>query len=99
MLHFGLVHDTFHFLFSIISVPSNYNYLPDTSILKPLVGFLIQAGRHGSSQIPEDDITQAMTSLVEGSKERLPPINWAVIFTTLTRQYKGIKSYIREWYC
>ncbi len=81
-------------LFFIISVPSNYSYLPDTSILKPLVGFLIQAGRHGTSQIPEDDVTQAMTSLVEGSKERLPPINWAVIFTTLMRQYKGIKSYI-----
>ncbi|XP_013419042.1 focadhesin isoform X2 [Lingula anatina] len=65
------------------SVPSNYSYFPETSILRPLVDLLLEAGKFAT--IAPEAVIVSLQSLLEGSKRVLPPINWPGILSPLMR--------------
>ena len=75
----------------LLIVPSNYNYLPDSSVLKPVIGQLVEAVKStsGSGRFPPMKVELCLKSLVEAATDRLPPINWAAILSAVSREYPG----------
>ncbi|XP_070543239.1 focadhesin-like [Ptychodera flava] len=67
------------------NVPSSYTYLPDSSVLRAIVDFLITAGKEGPESFSSGEVDVAMTALVNVSKSALPPVNWTAILSPLLR--------------
>ncbi|KAG8200975.1 hypothetical protein JTE90_021439 [Oedothorax gibbosus] len=71
---------------SDVTVPSNYSYLGDQSILKPLVKLLL------SNQCPEESksdpahITACLTALGGAFERPMPPLNWVTLLTPHLQQ-------------
>ncbi|XP_077988625.1 focadhesin-like [Glandiceps talaboti] len=74
------------------SVPSNYAYLPETSVLRATIDFLITAGKQGPETITPSMVEVAMESLIKNSKGvTLPPVNLAAILSPLPRMKYGVE--------
>ncbi|XP_035663139.1 focadhesin-like [Branchiostoma floridae] len=67
------------------SVPSNYGYLPETSVLRPTVDFIIEAGRRGPEAIPPPYVQTSLEALLSAASATFPPVNWAAILAPLMR--------------
>eukprot|EP00057_Strongylocentrotus_purpuratus_P004418 XP_003728656.2 PREDICTED: focadhesin [Strongylocentrotus purpuratus] len=70
------------------SVPSNYNNLEESSLLRAAVDMLIAAGRLGSEVVPSRHVLTVLKVLHECSescKKALPPVNWAVVLNPIMR--------------
>ncbi|XP_066271625.1 focadhesin-like [Branchiostoma lanceolatum] len=67
------------------SVPSNYSYLPETSVLRPTVDFIIEAGRRGPEAIPPPYVKASLEALLSAAGATFPPVNWAAILAPLMR--------------
>ncbi|XP_078656308.1 focadhesin-like isoform X4 [Branchiostoma floridae x Branchiostoma belcheri] len=67
------------------SVPSNYGYLPETSVLRPTVDFIIEAGRRGPEAIPPPYVKTSLEALLSAAARTFPPVNWAAILAPLMR--------------
>ncbi|CAH1233127.1 FOCAD [Branchiostoma lanceolatum] len=67
------------------SVPSNYGYLPETSVLRPTVDFIIEAGRRGPEAIPTPYVKASLEALLSAAGATFPPVNWAAILAPLMR--------------
>ncbi|KAI8508097.1 hypothetical protein Bbelb_143370 [Branchiostoma belcheri] len=72
------------------SVPSNYGYLPETSVLRPTVDFIIEAGRRGPEAIPPPYVKTSLEALLSAAARTFPPVNWAAILAPLMRLSFGI---------
>ncbi|CAH1271138.1 FOCAD [Branchiostoma lanceolatum] len=66
-------------------IPSNYSYLPETSVLRPTVDFIIEAGRRGSEAIPPPYVKASLEALLSAAGATFPPVNWAAILAPLMR--------------
>ncbi len=73
----------------LIAVPVNYQYLSETSILRPLVDTLVTAGKLGAPSIPKHDVTVVLRTLINGPSQPLPPLNWAAVLSPLLRVSYG----------
>lgn len=72
------------------SVPSNYGYLSECSMLGPLFDFLVQAGKTGPHlNFSEKMVPAVLESLVSGPQVALPPVNWASVLSPLMRAKFG----------
>ncbi|XP_031566041.1 focadhesin-like [Actinia tenebrosa] len=72
------------------SVPANYSYLPEKSILRAVFDFLLAAGKtgphlHFSSHV----INSVLVGLVTGPEVALPPVNWASVLGPIMRSSFG----------
>ncbi|XP_048733859.2 focadhesin-like isoform X2 [Ostrea edulis] len=68
-----------------VNVPISLKYLPESSLLRAVVDFLIEAGKKGPEAIPETRVKCCLRSLVEKVSQTLPPVNWAGILAPLMR--------------
>ncbi|XP_061172326.1 focadhesin-like [Saccostrea echinata] len=67
------------------SVPTSLGYLPETSLLRAVVDFLIDAGKRGPEAVPDSQVECCLRSLLDRVRQNLPPVNWAWILTPLMR--------------
>ncbi|XP_062590715.1 focadhesin-like isoform X2 [Saccostrea cucullata] len=67
------------------SVPTSLGYLPDSSLLRAVVDFLIDAGKRGPEAVPHSQVECCLRSLLEKVRQSLPPLNWAGVLTPLMR--------------
>ncbi|XP_022331606.2 focadhesin-like [Crassostrea virginica] len=65
------------------SVPSSLSYLPESSLLRATVDFLINAGKKGPEAVTSPQVECCLRSL--GVGQSLPPVHWAGILTPLMR--------------
>ena len=75
------------------SVPGNYNYLDDKSILKPIVRFLLDVGKTDADAIEMRLVASTLRALAQGTSQALPPLNWAALLSPLMRLSIGLKPY------
>jgi len=72
------------------SVPSNYGYLSEGSVLRLLFDFLIQAGKTGPHlHFSGKVVPVVLESLVSGPQVALPPVNWASVLSPIMRAKFG----------
>ncbi|KAK3602758.1 hypothetical protein CHS0354_027755 [Potamilus streckersoni] len=68
------------------SVPSNYSYLKESSLLRAIVDFALDAGRLGPEGVPCEQVKVILTALSKSAYQRaLPPLNWAGLLSPLMR--------------
>ncbi|XP_064607895.1 focadhesin-like isoform X2 [Liolophura sinensis] len=67
------------------SAPSSFSYLPDTSVIRAVVDFLLEAGKQGPDVIPSKLVEICLSSLLENVKQVLPPVNWTGLLSPLMR--------------
>ncbi|XP_044183101.1 focadhesin-like isoform X2 [Acropora millepora] len=68
------------------SVPSNYGYLAEGSILRSLFEFLLQAAKTGPHLTFSGRVVPVvLESFVSDSQLTLPPVNWASVLSPLMR--------------
>ncbi|XP_015773334.1 PREDICTED: LOW QUALITY PROTEIN: focadhesin-like [Acropora digitifera] len=68
------------------SVPSNYGYLTEGSILRSLFEFLLQAAKTGPHlTFSRRMVPVVLESFVSDSQLTLPPVNWASVLSPLMR--------------
>ncbi|ESO89596.1 hypothetical protein LOTGIDRAFT_164893 [Lottia gigantea] len=67
------------------SVPPNYSYLKETSVLRSLVDFLLEAGKHGPEKVKNGELKVVLNSLQDEVSRLLPPLNWAGVLSPLMR--------------
>lgn len=65
------------------SVATSMSYLPESSFLRAVVDFLLDAGRKGPEAVPAPQVECCLRSLQV--TQSLPPVNWAGILTPLMR--------------
>ncbi|XP_035827605.1 focadhesin [Aplysia californica] len=65
------------------SVPSSYSYLPESSIVRSLFDFLLEAGREGPEKMPESQVALALHCL--RISRPLPPVNWSALVAAFMR--------------
>ncbi|XP_056409195.1 focadhesin-like, partial [Hyla sarda] len=68
------------------SVPADFSYLPERSLIRALVDFLISAGKKGPEAIPPA-LTKVCVSSISAAADnyQYPPVNWASILAPLMR--------------
>ncbi|XP_074650317.1 focadhesin-like [Tubulanus polymorphus] len=72
------------------SVPASLSYLPETSILRALVDFVLSAGRLGPERIAEDVLLGVFEALHAASKVGpIPPVNWPGLLSAIMRMPFG----------
>ncbi|XP_068741397.1 focadhesin-like [Montipora capricornis] len=72
------------------SVPSNYSYLAEGSILRSLFDFLVQAGKTGPHlNFSGKVVPVVLKSFVSGFQMTFPPVNWASVLGPLMRSNFG----------
>ncbi|KAG9464954.1 hypothetical protein GDO78_019147 [Eleutherodactylus coqui] len=68
------------------SVPPDFGYLPERSVIRALVDFLISAGKKGPEAIPPPLVKVcAMPIAAAADTHQYPPVNWASILASLMR--------------
>ncbi|KAM3938350.1 focadhesin [Leptodactylus fuscus] len=68
------------------SVPPDFGYLPERSLIRALVDFLISAGKKGPEAIPPALVKVCVSSIAAASDtHQYPPVNWASILAPLMR--------------
>ncbi|KAM4809794.1 focadhesin [Rhinophrynus dorsalis] len=68
------------------SVPPDFSYLPERSLIRVAVDFLISAGKKGPESIPPKLVKVAVSSIAAAADEhQYPPVNWASILAPLMR--------------
>uniref|UniRef100_A0A3B5KX03 Uncharacterized protein n=1 Tax=Xiphophorus couchianus TaxID=32473 RepID=A0A3B5KX03_9TELE len=82
--HLHLAHmSTSH---SHTTVPQDFNYLPESSIIRSIIDFLTEAGRKGPEFSPPALVRTALTSMASvGAGFQFPPINWSAVLSPLMR--------------
>ncbi|XP_073522237.1 focadhesin [Phyllobates terribilis] len=68
------------------SVPPDFSYLPERSLIRALVDFIISAGKKGPEAIPPALVRVCVSSIVAAADtHQYPPVNWASILAPLMR--------------
>ncbi|KAM9329744.1 focadhesin [Gastrophryne carolinensis] len=68
------------------SVPPDFSYLPERSLIRVVIDFLISAGKKGPELIPVSLVKVCMSSIAAAAEEyQYPPVNWASILAPLMR--------------
>ncbi|XP_069818133.1 focadhesin [Dendropsophus ebraccatus] len=68
------------------SVPPDFSYLPERSLIRALVDFLISAGKKGPEAIPSALVKVCVSSIAAAADTyQYPPVNWAFILAPLMR--------------
>ncbi|XP_032439079.1 focadhesin isoform X2 [Xiphophorus hellerii] len=82
--HLHLAHmSTSH---SHTTVPQDFSYLPESSIIRSITDFLTEAGRKGPEFSPPALVRAALTSMASvGAGFQFPPINWSAVLSPLMR--------------
>ena len=77
------------------TVPANYNYLPDTSLLRAGMDLLTEGGKLGPERVSPDSVRVVLSAMIGESDAMpsLPPVNWAAVLAPLLRLPYG-KIYV-----
>ncbi|XP_041419597.1 focadhesin isoform X2 [Xenopus laevis] len=68
------------------SVPPDFGYLPERSLIRAVVDFLISAGKKGPESFPPCLVKVCISSIAAAAEEhQYPPVNWASILAPLMR--------------
>ncbi|KAJ3584901.1 hypothetical protein NHX12_013624 [Muraenolepis orangiensis] len=68
------------------TVPQDFSYLPENSILRAVLDFLIQAGKKGPDVVHPTLVKTAVASLASvGASFQYPPVNWTTVLSPLMR--------------
>ncbi|XP_075066622.1 focadhesin isoform X2 [Mixophyes fleayi] len=68
------------------SVPPDFSYLPERSLIRVVVDFLISAGKKGPESIPPALVKVCVSSVAAAADgHQYPPVNWASILAPLMR--------------
>ncbi|KAM4051519.1 focadhesin isoform 1-T2 [Anomaloglossus baeobatrachus] len=68
------------------SVPPDFSYLPEKSLIRALVDFLISAGKKGPEAIHPALVKVCVSSIAAAADtHQYPPVNWASILAPLMR--------------
>ncbi|KAF7706258.1 hypothetical protein HF521_019512 [Silurus meridionalis] len=68
------------------AVPQDFSYLPEKSLLRASVLYIIEAGRKGPETISHDLIKVVLAPLATvGASFQYPPVNWSAILLPLMR--------------
>ncbi|XP_030193882.1 focadhesin isoform X1 [Gadus morhua] len=68
------------------TVPQDFAYLPENSVLRALGDFLSQAGKKGPEEYPPTLVKPALASLASaGASYQYPPVNWSTLLSPLMR--------------
>ncbi|XP_054914412.1 focadhesin isoform X2 [Poeciliopsis prolifica] len=68
------------------TVPQDFSYLPESSIIRSITDFLTEAGRKGPEFSPSALVQAALTSMASvGAGFQFPPVNWSTVLSPLMR--------------
>lgn len=67
------------------AVPTNYDYLPEESLLRACADFLQQGAQQGPGMVPSWQLEVICTALTGDGSNALPPVNWATLIGPLLR--------------
>uniref|UniRef100_A0A674MNC5 Focadhesin n=1 Tax=Takifugu rubripes TaxID=31033 RepID=A0A674MNC5_TAKRU len=68
------------------SVPQDFSYLPEKSVIRSVATFLTEAGKKGPDFVHPVLVKTAVTSLASvGAGFQFPPVNWSVSLSPLMR--------------
>ncbi|MEE6510600.1 hypothetical protein FKM82_030580 [Ascaphus truei] len=68
------------------SIPPDFSYLPEKSLIRVAVDFLITAGKKGPESVPPYLVKVCVSSVAAASDlHQYPPVNWASILAPLMR--------------
>ncbi|XP_052281893.1 focadhesin-like isoform X6 [Dreissena polymorpha] len=67
------------------TVPGNFSYLPESSILRAVVDFLISAGKLGPENVQTEHVEVCLKSIQEKITGVLPPLNWMAVLSPLMK--------------
>ncbi|KAM8960539.1 focadhesin [Pelodytes ibericus] len=68
------------------SVPPDFGYLPEKSLIRVVVDFLISAGKKGPESLPPPLVKVCASSVaVTANEHQYPPVNWASMLAPLMR--------------
>lgn len=68
------------------SVPPDFGYLNEKSVIRSAVDFIIEAGKKGPESFPCYQVNVLMEALAKcGESYQYPPVNWASILSPLMR--------------
>uniref|UniRef100_A0A8C7M2R3 DUF3730 domain-containing protein n=1 Tax=Oncorhynchus mykiss TaxID=8022 RepID=A0A8C7M2R3_ONCMY len=69
-----------------LSVPQDFSYLPEKSVIRSVVDFLTEAGKKGPEFAHPSLVKTALSSLATvGGSYQYPPVNWSAILSPLMR--------------
>ncbi|XP_056883084.1 focadhesin [Takifugu flavidus] len=72
--------------YSHSSVPQDFSYLPEKSVIRSVATFLTEAGKKGPDFVHPVLVKTAVTSLASvGAGFQFPPVNWSVSLSPLMR--------------
>ncbi|XP_075682044.1 focadhesin isoform X2 [Rhinoderma darwinii] len=68
------------------SVPPDFSYLPERSLIRAVVDFIVSAGKKGPETIPPALVKVCVSSIAAAADNyQYPPVNWASILAPLMR--------------
>ncbi|XP_064410837.1 focadhesin isoform X2 [Latimeria chalumnae] len=68
------------------SVPPDFSYLSEKSVIRAATDYIVEAGKKGPETIPSQMIKVILGSIATaGSSYQYPPVNWAAILSPLMR--------------
>ncbi|XP_059825981.1 focadhesin isoform X1 [Hypanus sabinus] len=68
------------------SVPPDFRYLPEKSVLRNATDYIIEAGKKGPESVPPQIVKVLLAPIAGcGNSYQYPPLNWASILTPLKR--------------
>ncbi|XP_018420967.1 PREDICTED: focadhesin [Nanorana parkeri] len=68
------------------SVPPDFSYLPERSLIRVIADFLISAGKKGPELMPTSLVKVCTSSIAAAADDyQYPPVNWASILAPLMR--------------
>ncbi|CAH2293916.1 focadhesin isoform X1 [Pelobates cultripes] len=68
------------------SVPPDFGYLPERSLIRVVVDFLVSAGKKGPESLPPPLVKVCASSIAAAADgHQYPPVNWASILAPLMR--------------
>lgn len=78
------------FLFNLVllllpSVPANYEYLPEDSLLRACAELLQDGAQRGPEMVPSWQLEIVCAALTGSGSNSLPPVNWAILIGPLLR--------------
>ncbi|XP_050400636.1 focadhesin isoform X2 [Patella vulgata] len=77
------------------SVSPNYKYLKETSLLRAVVDFLLEAGKYGPETVTNQQLKIALSSLQDEVSRLLPPLNWVGVLSPIMRlEYEAKIKYL-----
>ncbi|KAM6170527.1 focadhesin isoform 2-T2 [Rhynchocyon petersi] len=68
------------------SVPTDYSYLPESSLIRAAIGFFVTGGKKGPESVPPSLLKVVMKPIATiGESYQYPPVNWASLLSPLMR--------------